>query len=513
MNGNDNLKSQYNSPSLGVQNLTISLQKNINIFKNIFSKDDTLRIRNIENKSSKTIKCAILSIEGMVDNNFVSESIIKPILYSNLPNIENRDDLLNILLSQVITSTYVEKSNDMHSIIGSITNGNSIFLLDGCSDVLIINSKGWKMRSVTEPSSEKVIRGPREGFTESLLINLSLIRRKIQNPNLKFQFKEIGKETRTRVCICYIEGVASNKILNELNSRLDEIAINSVLDSQYIQEMITDAPLSAFETIGSSERPDVIAGKLLEGRFALIVDGTPFALTLPFLFMEYFQNNEDYYNNFMYTSFNRILRIIAFLFSISVPAIYLSLVTYNQEILPTPLILSISAAREGVPLPTILESIVMLLVFEILREAGTRIPTDMGQAVSIVGALVLGQAAVEARMVSAPMVIVVALTGIVGLLNIRMKALNILLRTIFLILSAFLGMYGYLFGIVGVIIYIMGLSSFGVPYMLTIGSIKMEYVRDSFIRAPWWYVNLRPFIISTKTAIKRRNKGDSNEKK
>lgn len=504
-----NRKMNYDSPEF---NLTNSLQRNIKLFSDIFVKDSTLKSRTIKNRFNKQLECCVLYFEGMVENSFISASIISPIMNCNFSDFDSNENLFETIKDEIIISTYIQVTKDINELIRALTNGDTIVFIEGFSDCMIINSKGWKMRNITEPSTEKTLRGPKEAFTESLITNISLIRRKVRNPSLKFQFRELGSETNTRICVCYLEGIAQQKILDELNSRLDKIDIDGILDSEYIQEIITDNPLSPFETIGSSERPDVIVGKMLEGRIALLVDGTPFALTLPFLFMEYFQVNEDYYANFFFTSFNRLLRILSFLFSFSVPSLYVALVNYNQEMLPTPLLLGISSARESVPFPTIVEALAMLIIFEILREAGTRIPSDMGQAVSIVGALVLGQAAVEARIVSAPIVIVVGLTGIVALLNIKMKGVNIYLRFTFLFLASLMGIYGIVFGIIGVLIYTMGLSSFGVPYMLNLGSIKLEHVKDSLIRSPWWYSSLRNYKISVKTTLKRKKMGDMDEK-
>ncbi len=248
---------------------------------------------------------------------------------------------------------------------------------------------------------------------------------------------------------------------------------------------------------------------MLEGRISILCDGTPFVSTLPYLFIEYFQASEDYYNNYIFATINRLIRIIGFFLSTSVPAIYVALTTYHQEMIPTPLLLSISAAREGVPLPTVIEAMIMLFTFEIIREAGVRLPAAIGQAVSIVGALVLGQAAVAARLISAPMVIVTALTGISSFLTPQMIETLILIRFILLALSSFLGLYGYIFGIIGIFIHLMSLRSFGVPYMLNVSPINKQDVKDTAIRAPWWYMYYRPKLISDRNSVR---KADANRR-
>lgn len=483
--------------------LTVSLEHNVKQFKSIFSHDDTIVIREFQNKYMKKVKGCLVYIDGMVDNQIMNAAILEPVLCNDLKEHIDENNLLEELKSKIIISNQVEKSSDVYGIVSSILGGDTALLLEGYDHVLIINSKGWESRGIEEPQSERVVRGPREGFNESLLINISLVRRRIKNPDVKFQFKELGVRTRTKICICYIEGLASEKILKELILRLDKMDLDAILDSGYIQEYIKDSPLSPFETIGISERPDTVAGKLLEGRIALFVDGSPFVLTLPFLFIEYFQVNEDYYNNYLYSSFMRILRYISAFLSVSVPAIYVALITFHQEMIPTPLLLSISAARQGVPFPTILEAFLMVFIFEVLREAGARMPTVIGQAISIVGALVLGQAAVEAKIVSAPMVIVVGLTGITSLLSYKMQGSMIFFRFIFLFLAAFLGMYGFVFGILGLIVHLMEIRSFGVPYTISFGSLKSQDIKDTVIRAPWWYMHFRPRLIAAKNRVRK----------
>lgn len=327
------------------------------------------------------------------------------------------------------------------------------------------------------------MRGPREGFTESLLVNLTLIRRRVRDPDLKIEFMEIGTRSKTQTCICYMGSLASPDIIKELYDRLEKVEIDLILDTGYLSELIRDEPYSPFETVGSTERPDTLVSKIMEGRVAVLVEGTPFALTVPYVFVENFQASEDYYINYYFASFNRVLRVLGAFMSISIPAGYIALVTYAQEMVPTLLLLSIATARQSVPFPTIVEALLMLTIFEVLREAGARIPTSIGQAVSIVGALVLGQAAVDARIVSAPMVIVVGLTGITTLLNPRLTGPLIIARLALLGSTFFLGLYGYFFGLLGLVIHLMSLRSFGVSYMLGVGSIRPRILRiQPFVR-------------------------------
>lgn len=483
------------------------LDDNIKLFKKIFNNDETINYRRVETKDSSPLKCCLIFVDGMVNKEIVNENIIQAIVDFSLNDLNESKSIVDTLKDRVIVSSSVKVQKDVYELLSSCLYGDAILLIDGVNQALLIESKGWNTRSIKEPSSERVVRGPKEGFNEAIMTNLTLIRRKIRSSHLKFRFRELGTRTKTKICICYIEDLARKEIITELNKRLDDIEIDGILESGYIEELIKDSPLSPFSTIGNSERPDVVAANLLEGRIALIVDGTPHVLTLPHLFIEYFQANEDYYNGFIYASINRFLRIFAFFLSTSVPAIYVALTTFHQEMIPTPLLLSISAAREGVPFPTIVEALFMLLAFEILRESGVRLPKPVGSTISFVGALILGEAAVDARFASAPIVIITALTGITNFLIPQMIGALIVVRLIFLLLSAFLGLYGYIFGVIGLFIHLMSMRSFGIPFMLNIGSLNMQDIKDTAIRAPWWVMYLRPKLIGDNNKVRQTNDG------
>ena len=487
--------------------LTGSLDSDIDAFKTIFSNNDMLVVRYVGEQNASTARCCILFFEGMADEKVINESIIKPLMAAPPSPGSNTAD---ILMDKVISAHAVRKLSAVDTLVEAVLNGDTLLFVDGSNEALSIGSKTIKTRAIEEPEAEKVIRGPREGFTESLILNLALLRRKLLTQNFKLNLRTMGRQTRTKVCICYIEGIANTKILEELQKRLDEIDIDGILDSNYIQELIKDAPLSPFKTIGNSERPDIVAAKLLEGRIALLVDGTPIALTLPHIFIEYFQTNDDYYLSLFLSTINRLLRVFGFLLTIGVPAIYLALITFHQEMIQTSLILSIASARQGMPFPTLIEALALLIVFDLLREAGTRMPTYIGQSLSIVGALVIGQAAVEARFVSAPMVIVVALSGITGLIIPKLKGAVIFLRVTFLFLASFLGLYGYIFGMAGLLIHLFELRTFGVPYMYGLMSLNIQDLKDTAIRMPWWYMKYRPGLISGPNRIRQRMRKKKN---
>lgn len=486
--------------------LSRSLDHTLGRLKEIFNKDATLKIRVIKNSHRDLLRFGLVYIDGMTDLEQIQEGVIRPVTEAMFTGEEQdeREKLMERIRFGVIHSCDVADTSQLEECLNFIVAGKTLFLMDGYSGALAISAQGWETRSITEPQTEKAIRGPREGFTESLLQNLTLIRRRVKDTDLKFIFTETGTRTKTQTCLCYMEGLASPDILKELQERLAKIDIDHILDTGYLAELIRDEPYSPFELIGSTERPDSVVSKMMEGRIAVMIEGSPFVLTLPYVFVENFQVSEDYYLNYYYASFNRILRILGAFLSISIPPIYVALVTFSHEMLPTKLLLSIATARLAVPFPSIAEAFLMLTIFEILREAGSRIPTNIGQAVSIVGALVLGQAAVDARIVSAPMVIVVGLTGITTLLNPKITGPMIVIRAILLVLSFLLGIYGYFFGLLGLLIHLMSLRSFGVSYMLGVGSIRPQDIKDTFIRVPWWDMYLRPVMIGARN-IRRKS--------
>lgn len=486
--------------NLNTIKLDKELNKNIEIIKTIFIDDDTLITRPIVNQNENNIKCCVLFIDGMVNNEIINENIIKPIVQNTM--LKKASNTIDIICMQVLFSNEVTKTENLNDIVKAILYGDTILFVDGSNFALIINSKGWQTRSITEPDSEKSLRGPREGFTESIMTNLSLIRRKLRTSDLKFKFKTIGTRSNTTACMCYIDSLVDKNVLAELNTRLDKIVMDGILDTNYISECMKDSPFTPFKTIGVTERPDSIAGKLLEGRIAIILDGTPQVLTIPYLLIENFQSSDDYYLNFYFASIGRMLRIIGFILSTSVPSIYVAIVTFHKEMIPTPLALSIAQSSQGVPFPTIVECALMLLVFEIIREAGIRMPSNIGQALSIVGALVIGQAAVEAKFISAPMVIIVAITAITGLINPKTKGISIILRFSFLIATFLLGFYGYFFSLFALLIHIFSLRSFGVEYTSQLTSFKGQEMKDNFLRAPWWKMKTRP-VFSKRNKVRR----------
>ena len=469
--------------------LSAMLDSNIELFRGIFVRDAILRTRRVTSKSG--ISFGLLYFDGMVNTEIINESIIKPLVLLSEETWENRAAFIS---ERVLFSADVRISDKTDDIIRSVLYGDAILLIDGCDKALTINVKGFRARGVSEPENERILEGPREGFDEVALLNVALIRRKLLTPDLAVEMMRIGRRTDTYVFICYLWSLAEEKTLRELKKRLSKIDIDGVLDTNYINEHIRDSTGSLFKTTGTTERPDIVAANLLEGRIALVVDGTPMVLTLPYLFSENFQSDEDYYTNYKMASMSRILRIICFILSISLPGLYLSLVVFHSGLLPSAFALSVAESRLGVPFSPITECVSLVIVFEILKEAGLRMPQSVGHALSIVGGLVVGQAVVEAKLVSAPLLIAVALSGIAGLMVPRLRTAVFFCRIIITVLAAVFGIYGVLGGLFVTLHHIVSLKSFGIDYTESLNRITAESVNDTVRRVSWRDMITRPLI-------------------
>jgi len=389
--------------------LSPNLESNLQLLKDTMGTSSDIVYHQFNLGTNGSPQAALIMVDGLVDKPTVNNFIIKPLIQEN--NILPPFDLATIERS-LISVSGIKQVTTFNDVIDNCLAGDTILLVNGYQDALVISTRGWKDRGIKEPDTEAVVRGPKEGFTETLRTNTAMIRRKVKNPNLTFETFTLGQRTKTDVCVAYIKEIAKPELIEEIKKRLESIKTDAILESGYIEQFIEDAPFSPFSTIGNTERPDVVAGKLLEGRAAILVDGTPTTLTVPLLFIESFQSAEDYYSRPYYVSVVRSLRFLSFPISILAPSFYVATTTFHQELIPTPLLITMAAAREGTPFPAVLEAILMGVAFEILREAGIRLPRPVGTAISIVGALVIGEAAVTAGLVSAPLIIVVALTAI-----------------------------------------------------------------------------------------------------
>lgn len=481
-----------NEEIIAEEPLSANLELNLALIRKLLGSPQDLVIR--EFSLSNDHRAAIVLIDGLADRELINERVLEALMLDkDIEKLPGSNELLALIKKKCLPNISVREDKTMNEIINNIIAGNTILLLGGAEAALIVASEGWKERAVSEPLTEGVVRGPRDGFTETLRTNTSLIRRRIKSPDLRIEPFKLGKQTQTNILIMYLAGIAKEDVINEVKARLGQIKIDGVLEGGYIEEYIEDHPYSPFPQIEHSERPDKVAAAILEGRVAILVDTTPFVLVVPTVFMQFLQSAEDYYERYFVSSLVRILRLIALFVSVTLPSVYIAMTSFHQEMIPTPLALSIAASREGVPFPAVGEALLMGVFFEILREAGVRLPRPTGQAVSIVGALVIGQAAVEAGIVSQAMVIVVALTGISSF---ALPAYNVaiagqLIRIGLVLLAGVLGLPGILAGLSFVFIHLCSIRVFGVSYLSPVTYSLAKGYKDVFVRSPWWSLSRR----------------------
>ncbi|WP_028547479.1 spore germination protein [Paenibacillus sp. UNC451MF] len=430
----------------------------------------------------------LVYIDDMSDTELIDQQVLTPLLQA-MPS----ELTISELKSRIRVSDSQEVTN-YNDAVDQISRGNAVVFIDRINSAFSLGLAKWEKRSIEEPIAESVVRGPRLGFTETMGVNTSMLRRIIRSPSLKMKSLTIGRYTRTEVMVTYIKGIADPALIDEICHRLQRIDIDGILDSAYIEELINDNPYTPFPTMLSTERPDVVSANLLEGRVGIIIDGSPFVLVAPVTMFSLLQSPEDYYHTYWAGSMIRWLRYLYFLVALTIPSAYVAILTYHQEMIPTTLLLSVAKSREEIPFPALIEALLMEVTFEALREAGLRLPKQVGAAVSIVGALVIGQAAISAGLVSSPMVMVVAFTGVASFtfprytLGITVR----LLRFPLMFLAGFLGLLGLMLGIIMIVIHLCTLRSFGVPYLSPIAPMKQRAFKDVFLRTPIWSRATRP---------------------
>ncbi|HJV44720.1 MAG TPA: spore germination protein [Bacillota bacterium] len=452
------------------------------------------------------IRASIVYIDDLTDANMINNQVMKTVLSDlNDPPTKN-DDLLSLYLFKFIDVGDVSKTHSISEVIEKILQGNTIFLIDGVSQAICIGTSKWETRSIEEPTVENTIRGPKESFTEDLKNNISLLRRKIKNENLRFLSLNIGETTKTDICISYLHKKADPSLVTEVKSRLENIDMEGILESRYLEEWIVDHPYSVFPQLDHTERPDRVAAMLMEGRIAIFCNGTPWVLIVPTIFMQFFTSPGDYYQNFYFSTFIRWLRFIASMLTLTIPAFYIALITMHQEMIPTQLALRIAGSRANVPFPAVVEAFLMEITFEILREAGIRLPKAAGQAVSIVGALIIGQAAVDAGIVSPIKIIVVSLTGICSfaLPNYSLGLTIRLLRFPLMILASLLGIPGIAVALLALLTYMTSIKSFGLPYLSPLSPLTQGDFKDTLFRAPLFKLGNN----KSKFGFKPKNKNE-----
>ncbi|MDQ0900675.1 MULTISPECIES: spore germination protein [unclassified Paenibacillus] len=480
------------------EELSDKLDANEAWLKQTFSNCSDLIVRKVNLYDS--IPCMLVFFKELVDTKQLDDELLKTLFNDMTIELDTSTQLIEQMKSELLPIAQTRIVNNKKETVKQITRGQVVLFVESSNQVLSITMKGKLHRDLQEPNMESVIRGPKIGFIENIDINMGLIRQIIRTPQLKMEQLLVGEVSQTEVVIAYLENVASPEVIMEVRKRISQLDMETVLESGYIEEMIRDAPYSPFPVIQMTERPDVVSASLIEGKVAILVDGTPMVLVAPITFWHAFQTVEDYYTNFIIATFLRWLRYFFTFISLILPSLFIAVDTFHPEMIPTSLILSLASAREPVPFPTLMEIMMMEIAFEAIREAGIRLPRQVGQTISIVGVLVIGQAAVQAGIVSAPIVIVVSLTGIASFLipsNNMSQAIRIL-RFPLMLSAGIFGLYGLGVSIIALLIHLVNLRSFGVYYMSPLAPFQFSGILDVFVRAPWWVIHKRQNRIRSK---------------
>jgi spore germination protein KA len=464
-----------------------SLADNIQAIEHTFKDSLDFILREMKFGPSGQVRIALAFLETLTDKQGISDFVLEPL---NLLCFDEHDitKIPGKIIDILPAALKIQEESKWEELEKKIVTGHGVLFIDGYDQAIVIEARKWSERGISEPQSESVVVGPREGFVESLITNVSLLRRRLRTPNLVMEAIPVGTTSNTNVVICYLKGVADEKMVEKVRGRIDNINVEAMYDLNVVNELISDVKLTPFRMFTTTERPDKLASALVEGRVGLIAENTPMAMVIPTVFWQFFQSSEDYYEHYPLAAMNRILRMLSFFMVVGFTAFYVAIVTFHQEMIPTPLTLSMAAVREPVPFPTVVEALFLEIILEALREAGLRLPKPAGQAVSIVGALVMGQAAVEAGLVSPQLVITVALAGIASFLipdYSFVVALRIL-KFAFIILAGSFGIFGLMVGYLLLGIHLTSLQSFGVPYLSPVTPFKWKDMKDVFFRAPYW---------------------------
>jgi spore germination protein KA len=463
--------------------------------KEILGVNEDLEIKHFKIFGQFEAACVYLS--SLVKQDVINQDILKPLMYEP-DHLIGREKPLTNLINLIITETlYHSQANvgeSLDQLIDLMLRGKTVIFIEGIKEAIHIETRKVEKRSIAQPETEQVILGPREGFIENITTNISLLRYRLPTPDFQVKTLKIGRLTKSTVAICYLKGIANETVIKEVEKRLSEINIDAILDVGYLEQFIEDNPFSPFPQTQSTERPDKTVANIIEGRVAILVDGSPFSLVVPVVFNQFYQTTEDYSSRFLMGSFVRLARILALVFSLIFPSLYVSLISFNPELLPTEFAVAVAGGRAGVPYPAVIEVLIIEISMEILREATVRLPKQVGGALSIVGVLVIGQAAVEAGLSSPITVVVIALTTIGSFATPTYTAAFALrmLRFPIMILAGIFGLFGVMVGIIFIFNHMLSLKSFGVPYMAPVSPENYQGMKDVIIRSPLWWMPKRP---------------------
>lgn len=486
------------------EKISEDLEVNLKVMQRILGKNTgDLVIRRFYIGANKEYAAAAAYIDGMVNSVIMDQFILKTSMLDNRgmeldPNEPvTKQDLVDVIKKYNLTINELAETDEMKKSIQSMLNGDTAIFIDGNKKAFGANTKGWEHRSVQEPHAEAVIRGPREGFTETLRVNTALIRTRLKDPDMRVKNFISGERTNTNIALIYIQDVCDPNFLEQVERRIKKIEVDGILSSGYIEQMIEDNHWSPFPTIQYTERPDKAVANLLEGRVVIVVDGTPFTLIAPAVLTQFYQSPEDYYERFWIGTFIRFIRLLALFLSLLAPSLYIAFTAFHPEMIPPNLAISIAAGRATVPFPSVIEAFIMEISIEILREAAIRMPGKIGPTIGIVGALVIGQASVQAGLVSPLMVIIVSLTTISSFASPSYSAaISVrLIRFPMMIMAGTFGLYGIMLLMLMVLLHLCTLKSFGVPYIAPFAPNHILDMKDVVFRAPLQWMSRRPLTI------------------
>lgn len=462
--------------------LYCELEKNLSYMKGRFGGSADFTVRQLI--LSDGTHSAVITMEGMSNKESIALSITNPIMEFDFKKYS--ENKINLIESRVLSASEIVRVIDFAQAFSLVMSGFTLFLADGCDIALAIGVQGFSFRSISESETDVVQRGSREGFSEPLRINMTLVRRRLKTPDLRFETMQIGTDVKTDIALCYLDSAVSKGILKELKRRLEAIPLKNVLAAGYLVPFLErQGDLSLFSGVGVTERPDTVCGKISEGRIAVLIDGTPSVLIVPYLFVENFQTLDDYSNRAYFASLTRLLKYIAFFVAVFTPGMYVAVAGYNPELFPQGILNKVAASVAQTPFSVFTEVLIIHFIYEIMREAGLRLPRPLGHAVSIVGALVLGETAVSSGLIGAPTLMVVAITAISSYVIPDLYPAVAVLRISFIIVGGVGGLYGITLLFCAVLVNMCAKKSFGVPYTSPLSPFSFFGMRDTVIRAGW----------------------------
>ncbi len=510
---NTGKQSDHNTMDITSTPLPLAYNDKMALLEPYTNKNDDLIARQFYLDSLEKLPACAVYFNGVADTTILNEHILKPLMLhgSQVQDNSSSGSKINYIIRTAINVGQVNTTDDFAEMIHGVFDGMLVLFFDNIQEAIIIDIHGGPLRSLEEPPGEKVVQGPREGFIEVLDINIALVRRHLRNPRLVIKKTMLGRRTRTPVAIFYIDDLAEQELVDEINARLARIDIDGVLNVGTVIQFIEDKPFSPFPQFWVSERPDKTIAELLEGRIAVMVDGSPTAFFVPSLFVEFFQAPEDYLERTYIGSYLRFIRFLAYFLSISLPALYVAMVSFTPDLLPLNLIISLAQARKEVPFPVLVEVLIQEFIIQIVIEAGLRLPGSVGQTAGVAAGIILGQAAISAKLASPAIIIIIAITAICTftLPSGPLVQSTRILRLPLIFFTAVFGLYGFSLGWVFMLAHLCSLESLGVPYFAPFGPLQNKDLKDSFFRTWLWKMNKRPLSIPSQ---QKRRQGDYRNK-